>query len=162
MTDTRRLPLLLFAASALVVGSAWASQLWGRLLPCELCLYERWPYYAVLALGAVALAAGRRDVSAVALALASLAFIAGTALAFYHVGVEHHWFAGPSACTGNGVANSLEEFKRRLLGQQPVSCDQPQWALFGVTLAGLNLAASLALALFSLWALRRLLLGRDA
>ena len=29
-----------------------------------------------------------------------LVFAVGAALAFYHVGVEQHWFAGPSACTG--------------------------------------------------------------
>jgi disulfide bond formation protein DsbB len=162
MSDARRLPLLLFAACALVLAAAWGSQLWGKLLPCELCLYERWPYYAVLALGGVALLAGRRPVSAAALTLAALAFIAGTALAFYHVGVEHHWFAGPSACTGGGPASSIEELRRRLLSQQPVACDQPQWALYGVTLAGLNLIASLALALFSLWALRRVLKARNA
>ena len=162
MTDIRRLPLLLFAASAAVLAIAWASQIWGRLLPCELCLYDRWPYYAALALGAVALLAGRRRVSAAALALAALVFIAGAGLAFYHVGVEHHWFAGPSACTSGGPASSLEEFKRRLLAQQPVACDQPEWSLFGVTLAGFDLLVALALVLFCLWALRRIMLGREA
>lgn len=162
MTRARRFPLLLLLASAAVVGGAWISEIWGRLQPCELCLYERWPYYAVLALSALALLAGRRGVTAAVLALAALIFLAGAALAFYHVGVEHHWFAGPSACTGGGAADSVEALRRRLLAQQPVACDQPQWALFGITLAGFNLLASLALALFCLWARRRPLYGRFA
>ena len=33
--------------------------------------------------------------------LCALLFAASTALAFYHVGVEQHWFAGPTACTGS-------------------------------------------------------------
>ncbi|HWI28890.1 MAG TPA: disulfide bond formation protein B [Stellaceae bacterium] len=156
MSDRRLLPLLLFIASAAVLAAVWASQIWGHLVPCELCLYERWPYYAVLVLSAAALISGRSGVAKAALALAALIFLAGAALAFYHVGVERHWFAGPTACTGSGAADSLEEFRRRLLAQQPVACDQAQWSLFGVTLAGWNVVASLVLALFSIWALRRL------
>jgi disulfide bond formation protein DsbB len=155
MPLSRLVPLLLLVASAAVVGAAWASQLLGGLQPCELCLYQRWPYYAVIAAALTALVAGRRDTTAALLALAALLFLAGAALAFYHVGVEQHWFAGPTACTGLGDAGSMEEFRRRLLAQQPVQCDQPQWALFGVSLAGWNVLASLALMLFCLWALRR-------
>ena len=69
------------------------------------------------------------------------------AFAFYHVGVEQHWFAGPSACTaGSGSAMTLEEMKRQILGTAPVLCDRVQWSLFGVSLAGWNLLASLAMA----------------
>ncbi len=40
------------------------------------------------------------------------------------------------------------------MAQQPVRCDEPQWALFGVSLAGWNLLASAALVIFCLLALR--------
>ena len=162
MRESRGLPLLLFAASAAILAAAWASQIWGGLIPCELCLYERWPYYAVLTLSLAALLAGRRATTRAALALAALVFLAGAALAFYHVGVEHHWVAGPDACTSRGgPAASAEELRRRLLAQQPVMCDQPQWTLFGVTLAGWNFLASLLLAAGSVWAWRRPLLRRE-
>ncbi len=69
------------------------------------------------------------------------------ALAFYHVGVEQHWFAGPSACTAAaGTPTTLEALKAQLLHQQPVRCDEPAWSLFGISLAGWNLLASLAMA----------------
>jgi disulfide bond formation protein DsbB len=78
--------------------------------------------------------------------LLALVFAAGTALAFYHVGVELHWFAGPSACTASaGTPSTLEALKAQLLHQQPVRCDEPAWALFGISLAGWNLLASLAM-----------------
>jgi len=41
---------------------------------------------------------------------------------------------------------TLEEMKRQILGTAPVLCDKVQWALFGVSLAGWNLLASLAMA----------------
>jgi disulfide bond formation protein DsbB len=74
-------------------------------------------------------------------------FALGVAFAFYHVGVEQHWFAGPSACTASGGgALTLEEMKRQIIGTAPVLCDRVQWSLFGVSLAGWNLLASLGMA----------------
>ncbi len=134
-------------ASAIVLGTALLSQYWGGLAPCELCLLQRWPWAAAIAISLVALIAGRRALLPwVALGLA-LIFVLGVAVAFYHVGVEQHWFAGPSACTASGGgAMTLEDMKRQILGTAPVLCDRVQWSLFGVSLAGWNLLASLGMA----------------
>jgi disulfide bond formation protein DsbB len=149
-------PFLILLASAVVVGTALLSQYVGGLQPCELCLYQRWPYYGVIAVTLAATVAGNRRLTTAAMALAALAFLVGAGLAFYHVGIEQHWFAGPTACTGGAAAgDSLEDFRRRLLAQQPVACDQPQWTLFGVSLAGWNLLASLGLVVLCVGALRR-------
>jgi len=156
MSRARLIPLLLLVASAIVVGGAWLSQLVGGLQPCELCLYQRWPYYAVIVVAVVAATAGNSGLTRAGIVICALAFLIGAGLAFYHVGVEQHWFAGPSACTSTiGGANSVEELRRRLLDQQPVLCDQVQWSLFGISLAGWNFFASLALLAFSVWVLFR-------
>src|SRR6202043_2569622 len=98
---TRAFAGLVLLASAIVLGAALLSQYWGRLAPCELCLLQRWPWAAAIALSLVALLAGSRPALPwVALGLATL-FALGAAIAFYHVGVEEHWFAGPSACTAS-------------------------------------------------------------
>jgi disulfide bond formation protein DsbB len=133
--------------SVAVIGGALIAQYWGGLVPCELCLYQRWPYYAVIALMVLTLAIGRGGISRVALALAALIFLASAALAFYHVGVEQHWFAGPTACTGGGLAGgSIEEIRRRLLATPVVRCDVPQWSLLGIDpLPIANLVVSLFL-----------------
>ncbi|HEV8680858.1 MAG TPA: disulfide bond formation protein B [Stellaceae bacterium] len=134
------------AASTIVLGTALLSQYWGGLAPCELCLIQRWPWGAAIALSLAGLVLGSRP-ALPRMALASaVVFAAGAAIAFYHVGVEQHWFAGPSACTARGGgAMTLEEMKRQILGTTPVLCDRVQWALFGVSLAGWNLVASLAM-----------------
>ena len=134
-------------ASAIVLGAALLSQYWGGLAPCELCLLQRLPWVAAIAISLVALIAGRCALLPwVALGLA-LIFVLGMAVAFYHVGVEQHWFAGPSACTASGGgAMTLEDMKRQILGTAPVLCDRVQWSLFGVSLAGWNLLASLGMA----------------
>ena len=142
--DLRRFPVFVLVASAAVLGGAFLSQYWGGLAPCELCLLQRWPWAAAIAVSLVAIAAGRRAALPwVALLLAAV-FAVGSALAFYHVGVEKHWLAGPSACTGAATAaDTVEALKVHILGQKPVRCDEPAWLLWGVSLAGWNLLASL-------------------
>ena len=155
MNASRAIPLVIFLASIALVGGALLFQYVGGLQPCELCLYQRWPYYIAIVLTLAALLLGRRPATLALVALCALLFLANAVLAFYHVGVEQHWFAGPSACTGTlSSANSLADFKARLMAQQPVRCDEPQWSLIGISLAGWNLLASLALVVFCVSALR--------
>ena len=147
MLTTRAFAAAVLLASAAVLGAALLSQYWGGLRPCELCLLQRWPWAAAITIALVALfAGGRGALPWLALALAAV-FMVGVALAFYHVGVEQHWFAGPTACTASaGKATTLEELKRQLSATAPVLCDKVQWSLFGVSLAGWNLLASLGMA----------------
>ncbi len=152
-----RIPLILvLLASIAVVGTALLSQYVGGLVPCELCLYERWPYYAAIVLALAALAFPAMNMQRATLALLGVLFLASTALGFYHAGVVQHWFAGPSACTSSGgAAETLEQFKARLLGQKVVLCDEIQWSIAGLSLASLNAICSLAIAVFALWSLRK-------
>lgn len=147
----RSFPAFALVVSAVVLGAVLLAQYWGGLAPCELCLKERWPWVAAIAIGCAATSIGsRRSLPRVALLL-SVVFAIGSALAFYHVGVERHWFAGPAACTASaGTPDTLAALKAQLLHQLPVQCDQPAWSLFGISLAGWNLIASLLMAGLSL------------
>jgi len=142
--DLRRFPVFVLVVSAVVLGGALLSQYWGGLAPCELCLLQRWPWAAAITISLVAIMVGSRTALPwVALLLAAV-FAVGSALAFYHVGVEKHWFAGPNACTEAATgADTVEALKARILGQMPVRCDEPAWMLWGISLAGWNLLASL-------------------
>jgi len=135
------------AASAAVLGTALLSQYWGGLHPCELCLLQRWPWDAAIVISLVALLTGSRPTLPWVALVLVLVYAVGVAFAVYHVGVEQHWFAGPSACTAGaaGRAMTLEEMKAQIMGTQAVLCDEVQWSLFGVSLAGLNLLASLVM-----------------
>jgi disulfide bond formation protein DsbB len=160
LAPARLLPLFVFTASVIVVGGALLFQYVGGIEPCELCLYQRWPYYGVIAATLIAMIAGDRRATTAVLGLAALAFLAGAALAFYHVGVERHWFAGPSACTGAPITGgSVADLKAQLLARPPVRCDEVAWSLFGVSLAGWNLLASLMLAATA-WRYMQMLIGR--
>jgi disulfide bond formation protein DsbB len=140
---SRLFPASILVASAIVLSAALLSEYWGGLAPCELCLLERWPWAVAIVVSFVAtMVASRAALPWVALLLAAV-FAVSAGLAFYHVGVERHWFVGPSACTISGAAaDTLEALKAQILHQQPVRCDEPAWSLWGVSLAGWNLIAS--------------------
>jgi disulfide bond formation protein DsbB len=141
---TRQLLGFVLTTSVVVLGGALLSQYWGGLAPCELCLLQRWPWGVAIVISFVATMVGSRPaVPWVALLLAAV-FAIGSGLAFYHVGVEQHWFAGPTACTApTTAADTVEQLKAQLLHQQPARCDEPAWTLWRISLAGWNLLASL-------------------
>src|ERR687890_824667 len=83
---SRRAASLAAALAAAAPLFARASEgIWG-IAPCELCLWQRWPYWvaAALALAAALWPGGRRVLGA----LAILAVLASGAVAAFHVGVE--------------------------------------------------------------------------
>src|ERR1700740_3210959 len=115
----RILTLLTLLGSGVVIGGALLFQYVGGLAPCELCLYERWPYYAVVVLAVLALFLGGGGTTRAILALSALIFAAGTVLAAYHTGVEYHWFPGPTACTGGtSGAQSIDQLRAVLMNRQ--------------------------------------------
>src|ERR1700733_12674807 len=102
--SARALLILVLLGSTAAIGGALLSQYVGGLVPCELCLLERWPYYIGMPLSLLVIATGgKRGLLIGGSALVVLVFLASSGLAFYHVGVEQHWFAGPTACTGGST-----------------------------------------------------------
>jgi disulfide bond formation protein DsbB len=143
---TRAFTAFVLVASAAVLGGALLSEYLGGLAPCELCLLQRWPWGVAIVISFVATMVGSRPALPWVSMLLAAVFAIGTALAFYHVGVEQHWFAGPSACSGAATAaDTVEALKAQILRQQPVHCDEVAWSLWGISLAGWNLLASLAM-----------------
>lgn len=134
--------------AALTLGGAWYLQIVGGLFPCPLCLEQRWPWYVAGAIAIILLAAPRFVGERVGpwqiwgLPVLALTMAWGAWRALYHVGVEHHWWG--SSCTGGGDGPiSIEDLEALTQGAVGVPCDAIQWELFGITLAGFNLAICL-------------------
>jgi len=158
MTEPRTLPALILAASVAVLGGAFLFEYVGGLAPCVLCIYQRYPYGVAIALSAAAFFVADRRARGALLVICGLAFLAGAAIAAFHVGVEKHWWEGTAACTGEiGPAGSLEELRAQIMAAPVVRCDRVAWSLFGISMAGYNLLISLLLAAVSVWAARRTL-----
>ncbi|RVT83921.1 disulfide bond formation protein B [Rhodobacteraceae bacterium CCMM004] len=152
---TRRSLILIAAAGslALLLG-AFAFQFAGYA-PCQMCLWQRWPHAAAVALGAVGAVW-----AAVPVALAGAAAAATTgAIGVYHAGVELGLWQGPTTCSGDGgglAGLSGADLLSTENVAPVVMCDEVVWSLFGISMAGWNALLSFALA--AIWiaaALRR-------
>ena len=157
-----RLVLLgLFAASVTALGSALTSQYVGGLAPCVLCLYQRAAYAAVIMISGAGLGLAFSPAPKIEwvrglIALCGLALLIGAGIAAFHVGVEQHWWAGTESCgAGAGTAKTVEELRAQLMAAPITRCDEVAWSLFGISMAGYNVIASLALAGFAFAGWRR-------
>ncbi len=155
----RLIPMAILAASVGALAVAYIAEFVFGLEPCILCLYQRVPYAATGILAILALGLPPQSgVRTASVALCGAVFVAGAGVAVYHVGVEQHWWAGTAACGGALPAEMTVEALRAQLAAGPSKpCDQVDWALFGISFAGYNLMASLALAAFSVAGARRLM-----
>lgn len=128
--------------------------------PCVLCSYQRVPFYVAAFIGAYLLV---REASATRmralLAFQGSFFLVNIGVAFYHMGVEHHWWPGTDKC---GVpvsqALSLDQINAALSLPMIVPCDDVTWSMFGygwITLAVMNLFGSSVMASFCFMAFLR-------
>jgi disulfide bond formation protein DsbB len=148
---------LVLAVALLTLAGAWAFQAMGYI-PCELCLKERYPYYAALPLAAAALFLarnGREKIAKLILALLAAIFFAGAVFGAYHAGVEWKFWPGPSTCTGDFVKPaSMADFRQQLQHIHIVRCDKPALRIFGLSLADWNVVIAAGLSLLALRAAR--------
>lgn len=121
----------------------------GGLEPCQLCLEQRYAFYAgipALFLALVLLAAEYPRAAALLFLIAALAFLANSGLAVYHAGVEWKFWAGPDTCSqplgklkplggGGSLLDGLAKTK-------VVRCDEAQWRFLGLSFAGWNVIGS--------------------
>ena len=142
--------LLAFAVPAGLLGGAYISEYGFGLYPCEMCWWQRYAHFAALALAVPAVLLPNARVLT---ALAGLAILFAGLIGGYHAGVEYGWWQGLTACTSqiDMSADPLEAISAGPL----IRCDQVQWALFGVSLAGFNFLFSTAAAIAIFVALRR-------
>lgn len=148
---------LVFVLAALVIGAALASEIFAGLTPCALCLKQRVPYYLALPLLALAYvyAPYAKLASRGLLVTIGVVFLSSAGLGVYHAGIEYGFWAGPATCGGGGaMASSPQALLLALESQTLVRCDAPAWSLFGISLAGYNALASLALAALAFGGLR--------
>ncbi len=134
--------------SALALGAALASERWLGLVPCALCLLERWPYRIAMGVGLVAYLAPRARIPL--MAVLALVFLAGAGLGVVHVGVEHGWWPSPlPECAAPDLGHgSMAERLARMPALPAKPCDEPTYLVPGlpVSMAMMNVLLDLALA----------------
>jgi len=142
-------------SGALLLG-ALGFQYIGRLPPCEMCMWQRWPHLTAVILGllggwGLSRTVGRSSLAVPLAILTALAVGLSGAIGAYHAGVEWHWWPGPSQCTGAAfkLSGTLD------LNAPVVMCDRAAWRLFGISMAGYNAIISLGAAILAFVLLSR-------
>ncbi|MEK9279419.1 MULTISPECIES: disulfide bond formation protein B [unclassified Bradyrhizobium] len=148
--------LLVTMIAAVTIAGAWFFQLVLEILPCPLCLEQRYAYYLAIPLGALTAFAARRGAPRplllVGLAILALATLANAGLGGYHAGVEWGFWKGPTDCSGPVVSlGSATDLLSRLDTVKVVRCDEVQWRFLGISLAGYNVLISLLMAAIAAW-----------
>ena len=151
--------LMACATGAATLIGAWIFQYGFDIIPCPLCLEQRYAYYLAIPVAALtAFAAWQslpRSVVTAGFVIVALAMLANAGLGTYHAGVEWGWWKGPTECSGPlndlGSAGSLLS---RLATVKVVRCDEVQWRFLGLSLAGYNVLISLAMAALAMCGLR--------
>ncbi|WP_022722810.1 disulfide bond formation protein B [Rhodopseudomonas sp. B29] len=152
--------LTIAVLAAIALAAAWYAQLVLGMVPCPLCLEQRYAYYAAAPLGLIlAFAAWRgapRGILIAGLVVLTALALGNAGLGAYHAGVEWKFWAGPTDCSGpivdfskaGGLLAQLDSVK-------VVRCDEVQGRFLGLSFAGYNVLLSLLLAAIAGWGIAR-------
>ena len=118
--------------------------------PCQMCLWQRWAYYAGIPLAIIAALTGRRELLLAAAAL----FAANAVLGGFHAGVEWDLWEGPASC-GQGAVSSSGNLLEDLKTIRVVPCDAAAWRFLGLSFAGWSAVICAVLAAIAVCGARR-------
>lgn len=144
---------IMIVTSALTLAMAFISEGFLGLEPCQLCIYQRYPFALAVIIGLIGLFLRKRITAArTLLGLASLNFLANSAIATYHTGVEQHWWTSEvEGCSTPFMAEpENQSFLENIMSAPLGSCSEIPWAdpLLGLSMANYNIVWCLILALF--------------
>jgi disulfide bond formation protein DsbB len=144
MTSFEKARALALGVPLLLIAGALGSQYIGGLYPCEMCHWQRWPHYDAIVLGVLAFVAPQ-GARRLLVWLAALSILVSGLIGGWHAGVEYGWWEGITHCTqtGGGSGDILKD----IIAAPIIRCDQAQWTLGGVSLAGFNFLISCGAAL---------------
>ena len=135
--------ILLSIISALIIEHVLGHQ------PCNLCLYERIPYFfsALLMIKIFFF----KKYEKITLLILFLVFISSSLLAFYHFGIEQGFFNESFVCNVENQSKILS--KEQLLTelyQNVVHCKDVTFRILGLSLAAINTILSIVLSIIFL------------
>ena len=124
------------------------------VLPCPLCIYERFPYLLFIMASIIGLSSDSNNLSRYFIVIS----LSGILLSAYHTGVEQGYFELSELCRPlvNISDNlSVSEFVKLLDNKQEIpTCDKAELMIFGISLAAWNLYLNLGLLIIFLFSMK--------
>jgi disulfide bond formation protein DsbB len=142
---------IIFAASVVALAFAFTMQYGFDVQPCILCLWQRVPYTVVALLALIAcLWRPYGRITKIILMLCTALFAVETGVAFFHTGVELHWWLGTKGCAIQPLnGTSVEDLRMQLLHTVVARCDEISWTFLGLSMANWNVLYAAVLTVFA-------------
>ena len=128
--------LSLFLSSGLLIG-AYFLEFYLSLIPCDLCIKQRIVHVSIVILSLLIFPLYTfSKLKFTMLSILNLLWLGSFSLAFYHFGIEKKLWQGFSECSSNLIFN--ENTLDQLLSKSPIRCDEIQFEMLNISLAGWN------------------------
>ena len=143
---------LIMLASLCALSAAFIAEKIFGLEPCNLCIYQRYPFALGIILGGLGIALYKnKTIARALLALCGLNFLVNSAIAFYHTGVEQKWWESAlEGCTVPIFKENGKTLLENLMGTPVGSCSVIPWQdpLLNLSMANYNIIFCFGLFLF--------------
>ena len=137
--------------SLLILITVYILEFGFGMVPCEMCLIERYQYYALIFLGIVGIISEEKF-KKVSIYIIILVLIIGIAYTVNHVGIERGIFEGNSSCSGSFSSTVIKEDLLKNIEQAPlVRCDVATYLFNFISVAESNLIVSIILLVSNLY-----------
>tara|TARA_Y100001978_G_scaffold198732_1_gene211673 strand:- start:70 stop:564 length:495 start_codon:yes stop_codon:yes gene_type:complete len=119
--------------------SAYYFQYFVGLKPCQMCIWQRWPHYAVIFFCLLIILKKKYVVSL--LLFAALSAFTTSIIGIWHSGVELEFFYLPEGCSSSdlGSINTVKD----LINKPMISCNIITWKFLGLSMTNWNTILSL-------------------
>jgi len=131
---------LIFSTLALIV--AFSLEFIFDLIPCHLCILQRYGYIAVLLFAILSIKYKKKNIFSI---LVVISFIITFGIALWHKGIEAYWWTPTTECVEMSINTAtFQEELDKANNEKPVAaCDQISPVLFNITLVEWSLLYSL-------------------
>ena len=106
--------VIIFSLCVVAISSALIAEYIFHILPCQMCLNQRYPYYFIISIFIVFYFINK-TLNIWLYVLTELAVLYGLFYSVWHVGIEQNLLTSPSSCSGKlREASSVSDLKEQI------------------------------------------------
>ena len=144
--------LICFALSLTTIISVYTIEFFFKIPPCELCVYQRIPYFIIFILSIFFL---KYEKYKFKFPLIILCFFSTSMISLFHSLVERGIIHYQSSCTSTSKDfENIDQLRSFLENAPLVKCDEITFSMFGFSFANINFLLSTFFLIFSIFVLK--------
>ncbi|MBL6785418.1 MAG: disulfide bond formation protein B [Rickettsiales bacterium] len=129
--------------SFVVLTSVYVMEFVFLILPCKLCLLQRYPYFLILIISLCYVSFKLKQYEKLVLVLIIICFLVVLSLSLYHSLIELNLIDNALNCASSGEFENFAEMHKSIIGKAAVSCDMATYKIMKLSLSNWNIIVSL-------------------